>query len=352
MRNIRLIVIYLLLLCMASHSWAEYPHRGVRRPSYSLGAGGSQYSNRKPNSKGLLTGYNTGQHLLFGIYADGAYSGLPSTLSQSRFFPGGYETGAGIVMEYESNYFTFQFGGGIKWQDVTNTTSDTLFQYENVYDKWGYPFILRYDFHNRTDRMRELFFQLPILAGVRYGHFYTLGGIVVSVPLRKGNTLMRAEGTTTGLYEQFLGLYEEMDNHGLRKNVPFQRSGEVLHLQTDVALKVEIGSEWGHYAQVPVAPRHWTGDWDTRYRVAFFAEFGVRNINPKLDNEYLTIPIDEYRYDFPKYEMRHIFDSNLTKDMSIHNFSVGIKVTVMFGFLIKAPCLICPWSPFGIEADY
>lgn len=337
------------LVVFATCAFAQYSHRG-RRPAYALGAGGSQYAQRKPDKKGLLTGAYSGRHYLFGAYVDGAYSGLPSTLPQAQFTPGGYSTAAGLVFEYNRNYFSVQVGAAIEWQDVTNTIADTIFQYQNVYDRWTYPFILQYDFHKRQDEMRQLYMQVPLLIGGRFAQWYLLCGAKLKVPLPVGSTRMKVIGTTTGIYEQFLGIYEEMDNHGLRKDVPFSRDGEKLGLPIDISLSAEIGYEWGKYAKGETGFNSPKFELDTRYRVALFADVGLLNINPHGGNEYLIIPMDDYRYDFPRYQMNHIFSSNLTSNRTIHNFNVGLKLTVLVGFMAKSECRIC--GPWGFEGDF
>ena len=106
---------------------------------------------------------------------------------------------------------------------------------------------LKHEFYGRQDRARNLYVQVPLYVGQYLfstaGIGYWLAGFHVNCAF-KGDTRQTLNATTKALYEPFLGVWHEMDNHGYRYNVPLERTGERLRLQFDVLAHVEAGYEY------------------------------------------------------------------------------------------------------------
>lgn len=310
---------------------------------YLLGGGGTNYSNRKPDRNGLLTGTYSYVHHLFGFYINGGYSAFLSNVPFESFKPGGSGMGLGLCYEFQYFYFKLNLGAGLAYQHVTNTLSDTTFFDNTVYDARGYNYQLQYDFYKRKDHALSVHGQVPILAGLGYNHFYFLAGVKLDYTMKWGYTRVEMYGTTSGRYEQYLGYFVEMDNHGLRKNVPVKRENDYLKLKIDVLASFEIGTEWGndmlHRSKYRPANRG-QKKLEYRVRVAAFADYGLLNIMPRTQEKLIYIP-DGYKWDFPEYQAKHVFSTADASGFSLHNLYAGIKLTVLFGWYIDHLCVLC-----------
>lgn len=78
-------------------------------------------------------------------------------------------------------------------------------------------FTLKHEFYGRQDRARNLYVQVPLYVGQYLfstaGIGYWLAGFHVNCAF-KGDTRQTLNATTKALYEPFLGVWHEMDNHG------------------------------------------------------------------------------------------------------------------------------------------
>lgn len=142
-----------------------------------------------------------------------------------------------------------------------------------------------------------------------------------------------------------MGIFHEMDNHGLRKDVLMKRDYDRLELKMDILASFEFGYEWASPA--PRGYRTQTiADW--RLRLGAFIDWGLLNINPKTNNPLILIPQD-YMYDFSEYEFYHILSTSETRGRPVHNLFCGIKLTALIGIKAKERCIIC--GPFQTERD-
>lgn len=323
-----------------------------------LGAGGSNYSSRSDRriqrQNGLRTGQYSGEHHLIGAYLDGAYSAFYTNTPQAVSLPGGYATGGGFLYQYQHNSFAINIGLGIRWQDVYMSVEDSTFTWYNTADSWTnqrdtFRYDLTYSFSNRRDNSKNLYIQIPILFGQTMGGgpvagLYYLAGIKLNMAI-KGNTSTVTTGNTIGVYDRYMGIFHEMDNHGLRKDVLMKRNYNRLELKMDILASFELGYEWASPA--PRGYRTQTiADW--RLRLGAFIDWGLLNINPQTDNTLILIPKD-YMYDFSEYEFYHILSTKETQGRSVHNLFCGIKLTALIGIKFKEKCIIC--GPFQTERD-
>jgi len=320
--------------------------------AYLLGGGSTNMSGNqwRIDHNGLRSGSFGYVHNLFGVYADGSYSALFSTVPNTAYQPGGYGVGGGVCYEHQRGMFKLQIGFGMRYQDVSNRVSDTTFFNADVSDALGYKYTLRYDFRDRVDRCTNVHAQVPVLLGMGVHGFYFLTGVKVNCAFR-GTSSVSALGTTSGTYNQFLGQMYEMDNHGFRKDVEIHRSGNKLDFKTDVLFSFETGYEWGDEMKRGVRYRRKVSVPDFaeyRLRIAAFVDYGLPNICPQTDQNFLYIP-DQYKWDFSQYEMNHVFSSSYAQPYKVHNFYAGIKVTVLIGFYVYKRCILC--SDFKSEAD-
>ena len=142
------------------------------------------------------------------------------------------------------------------------------------------------------------------------------------------------------LYEPYLGIWREMDNHGYRKDVPIERKGERLKLKLDVMAHAEIGYECSTY-RGPHNYRITNGERiDCRLRLAGFIDFSLLDICPQTDNVFYETPMATI-YDFSTYRMDHVFSTKDAGPYWMRNLYVGLRLSVLFGFPGKERCILC-----------
>lgn len=360
----RLFALLLLLMPMIAMAQTGLNVDDRKDAKDLLGSGGSNFSSKRGkdlmDKNGLRTGQYTGERHLVGAYLESGYSSFVTSSPSTSLTPGGYGVGGGAVYEYQLNDFLLQVGVGIKLQDVATDVKDTTFTKYHTADAWTnsmyhqsgdwagqldtFYYDLQYDFYNRQDHARMVYAQVPILLGQqligRYGVGYYLAGVKLGYALR-GTTDVRATGTTTGHYDRYFGTFHEMDNHGLRKDVPIERHGNKLDITFDVMAHAEIGYEYGIYSPT----KGWRGarasrPFDLRLRFAAYCDMSLMNIHPNTNRPFVEVP-DETKWDFPTYRLSHVYSTNETAAYPLRNMFVGLKVTALFGIKQKEKCVLC-----------
>ena len=351
MRNLRHI---LLILCLCpTLMWAQRRYAAAERWEYRL-AELSGFSNKDlGNATDVLLGLHasqyTGTHHLVGLSVDGSWASFVSSMPGTKVTPGGGAIGLNLLYELQYSGLLVQTGLGVRYQRVFTNIADTAIYHEHMWA--GSPpreFTLRHQFTERQDMAQQIYVQLPLYAGhyilSPHGIGYFLAGVQLNYAMW-GNTRQTMLGTTTGLYEQYVGVWEQMPNHGFRENVPIERKGDQLKLQFDLLAHVEMGYEYtSAQSTYKYRYKHRKGEMmDIRMRFAGFAEFGMLNICPKTEKVYYGIP-DKSVYDFPTYEMEHVFSTKDASKFWLRNLFIGIRCTVLFGFEGKERCILCdPW---------
>lgn len=323
-----------------------------------LGGGGTNYSSKSAYAisanNGLRTGQYSGRHHLIGIYGQGAFSMAFHDADWLKNTPGGYSASGGVLYEYQNGNFILQTGCGIRWHSVSNFVADTSFFKYNVADTWTgqrdtFCYDLKYDFYHRKDSANMIHLEIPILAGMsfggpqgnQHGRGYFLAGLKFQ-PTLWGNTFVRATGSTMGFYDRYFGIFREMDNHGLRKDVPIYQKHKGLKLQFDVLAHFEAGYEWANPEINKGYKTKTVLDW--RLRIALFADVSIFSITPKTEETLINIP-DEFKWDFPKYEFHHAFASEDFTSYHLRNMFAGIRLTMLVGIRFKERCIICELFP-------
>lgn len=342
MRHFRVFPIFLIGVLITCCSAPCYAQRVDNKRVHAYNMPSRKSDRRISTYKGLRTSQYAGQHHLVGLYVDGAYSSFLHHSPVSDLRPGGWGTGAGLVYEYQNTRFYLQTGVGVRWQDVYTSVADTVFYRYQVPDAQsgidGVFMDLQYDFHNRTDRTRNLSVQVPLLFGVNFSGGYCMAGVKLNYALI-GDTRINALGTTRARYDRYMGTWEEMDNHGYRKDVPLSRMGARVPYKFDVMASAEVGYEFtaGMFRQ----SFHPSSQGDVRFRIGAFVDCGMLSITPAATDRLLYQIPDNALFDFPDYQLNHVFTTDAAQGLSLHNFFVGLRFTVLYSFQGKEECLFC-----------
>lgn len=298
---------------------------------------------------GLHASQYTGSHHLLGFSAEGAWSAAINNMPRVSALPGGANTGLRLVYEYQYSGLLIQTGVGIGYQCASNFIGDTLIIHEHMHDVWNgqdVEYTLKHNFYDRTDHYQQLYAQIPLyighyILGAR-GIGYFLTGVHVNYSFW-GSTRQKLTGTTTGIYERYVGVWEEMDNHGFRKDVPIERTDEKLQIKLDLMVHGEIGYEYTTF-QNPKSYRVRPGDrLDCRLRFAAYADFGILDVSPNTKKTFYETPMETI-FDFPSYQFHHAFSTTDAQGYWMRHLNVGVRFTVLFGFQGKERCILCdPW---------
>lgn len=308
-------------------------------------------NNKTDILNGLHAGLYTGEHHLLGFSLEGSWTAMANNMPNAFITPGGGSGGLHLLYEYQNSGFLLQTGIGVNYQNVTTGVRDTSIYHEHMTDTWSginpAEFTLKHRFEQRKDQSSQLYGQLPLYVGhyilSPLGIGYGLIGIQANYAFWRGQTHINALGSTSGLYERYVGIWEEMDNHGFRKEVPIERTGDPLLLKLDIMAHAEMGYEISTFRSASNYKMRPGDRIDCRIRFGAFLDFGIINICPNTKKTLYDIP-ESTIYDFPTYQMSHIFSTEDAHKFWVRNMYVGLRMTVFFGFPEKEFCILCnPW---------
>ena len=303
-------------------------------------------SSKRVNGSGLRTTAYDGVHHLVGLHVDGGYTAMFGNWKSMSTGPGGYTAGLGLDYCYTGRGLLIQTGIGVRWQDVSNRFANDSLIVDPATDSEGTKFRLQYDFENRIDNSRNIYVQIPLQAGLYFASSaYFLAGLKASMQVA-GWTQTKLDVTTTATYNRYIGTWEEMDNHGIRKGVEEVREGDALKLRFDLLACAEIGYEWafGNYGKKGYRKQNAK---DNRLRLAAFLECGILDICPNTKNAAYTIPAAT-PYDFSSFGFKHMLSTTEAGKFNARNLFTGVKLTFFFyGYQSSEKCILC--GPLGDE---
>ena len=353
MRNLRYIVLILMLCPLLS--WAQRRYSAGEQPEIDLhrksGFSSREVENQTDALFGLHASLYSGTHHLIGVSAEGSWSSFVTNMPNVKLTPGGGAVGLQFNYEFQFSGLIIHTGIGLAYQRVFTDIGDTVFYHYNLKDVWSgitpRELDLRHTFYKRQDMAQQIYGQVPIYVGHyifgNYGIGYFLAGVKFSYAFW-GNTQQKLTGSTAGKYHDFVGVWDEMDNHGFRKDVPIERKGDKLKLQFDVMAHAEMGYEYNLQQSAKDYKVRPSDRMDCRLRFAGFAEFGILNICPGTKNVFYGLPT-ETLYDFPTYRMDHVYSTKDASSYWMRNLFVGLRFTVLFGFRPAERCILCdPWK--------
>ena len=343
--------IILLILCLpVVTTVAQRRYAASTHTEYELSKASGFSTKDVENQTDVLFGLHaseySGSHHLIGVSLDGGWSTFISSMPHVSSMPGGGIGGVHLLYEYQYSGLIVQTGIGAAYQQVTTSLGDTSIYHEHMHDTWNgadREFTLKHHFTGRQDMSRLLYGRIPLYIGHYFfgprGIGYFLGGVQASYAFW-GDSRQSLTGTTTGLYERYIGIWEEMDNHGFRKDVPIEHTGTRLKVKFDLMAHLELGYEYNTRQGAKDYRVRPTDRLDGRIRIAGFAECSMFNICPNTKLALYDIP-QETIYDFSTYRIEHVFDTKDAANYWMRNLSVGLRVTFLFGFQPKEHCILC-----------
>lgn len=339
--------IILLTLCLLPALMVAQRRYSSSARIENRGGKGRGFSTRDVENKtdvlfGLHASQYSGTHHLVGFSVEGGWSTFLTDMPNTRFTPKGGEGGLHFVYEYQYSGLLLQTGLGLAYQRVLTNVDDATIYHAGMQDG-NQTFTLKHFFTERQDMAQQLYGRVPLYIGHyffgEHGIGYFLAGAQAGYAFW-GSTHQKAVGTTTGLYERYVGIWEEMDNHGFRKDVPLERTGKALQLKWDILAHFEVGYEYNTRQAGKNYRTRPSDRLDGRLRFALYADFGILSIMPSASGELYTIPTATI-YDFPTYGMDHVFATKDNAPYWLRNLSAGIRISFLIGFKPEEHCILC-----------
>ena len=216
--------------------------------------------------------------------------------------------GAQIGVGYEWQYERLLLDLGVEfsyYKHRWNITDQNISQ--TLYDTEGWPFVYNGTVTNRIDDFSSTSIRIPLLAGMQFGYFYFLAGVVPDLHF-KGTAHASGTLNTVGDYTEFYDILHDMSNHGFYQVA--QSTENNMQYKFDLLGHVEAGFSFGQ---------------QQKYRLAAFAEVGMLDIAPRSDIGKLTEP------DFSQYLNVNLNNPYLSTEgafANLHKYEVGLKFSV------------------------
>lgn len=189
--------------------------------------------------------------------------------------------GGGIGLGYQLRYHRFLFTTGAEWQSYNSHTqlspvsrTFTMSPYESMRYTYSYP--------DMQDYWQAGYIQLPLLFGMEYAHWYWQAGGKIGVNV-SGYSRLTAALTTSIRDEELIGDLHDMHTHALVTGYEIPASRQPVQFGWNAVLAAELGMSLDRWLQ----PQVKRGKKATaaqqiaqrmHYRIALFAEYGIRNI--------------------------------------------------------------------------
>ena len=363
MSKLRQIIV--LSLCLASvATWGQNrfstSSQAERKLSKVKGFSAKD-THKSKNSMGLHSAVYTGAGHYMGFSVDGGWSTFLSNIKGVPSTPGGWAANGKFLYEFHLGNFFLQTGVGVGIQHVTTPLKAELFPnpeavsvVEYSGDDNGASYHEKLVFSDRTD-MSELYYaQLPINFGYyisgQGGVGYVMLGAQVNYAFG-GRTRATATCTSRAIFDNYMGVFEEMDNYGFRKDVPIPydggklpiRLGNTNALNLDIVGHIEGGYEFNTFEYIrPYSTG--SSDTDFRLRIAAFMDISLPSINPRGENT--LYDINENPAEFLLFKMNHVFTTDIANSDQnwIRSFTVGVRFTLLFSLVAQQRCILCdPW---------
>lgn len=275
------------------------------------------------------------------ISIDGSI-GYASLFSDSVGIQPGAGTAINIGVGYRLFHNNFLFSVGAEGYYMLNaySMSDVNLTTDMI-DTEGMPFRMIANVTDGRDLCHFFSVNIPILFGMEYRRFYFLAGPKIAYNIRSMGQA-NAEGilTTKGDYERYIGEFENMPNHFFSTEKIQSSAPEVSwnEQNLDILAHIEIGGRLGEVsfqtgADVPNPQR--------RYYLAFYLDYGLRNIRTSAPAHSRLECQQSSSDQAPQYVLTPAIMSTNLGSSAIHQYSFGIKATVLFELPQKKPCVFC-----------
>lgn len=289
---------------------------------------------------GAFTHLTSEQRHFISIDGSVGYASLTNTSSELR---SGSGVAANIGVGYRLFHNNMLFSTGVEGYYMLNAHSMSNVQLNiDEEDNEGDAYRLTVDASNGRDECRSVSLNVPVLFGGEFRRFYFLIGPKVSYNLW-GETKADAYLSESAVYVEYEGVIADIkdrfDNMELTTTSP-------VRWNLDVMAHMEIGGRLGrvHFITGADVPKP-----KQRYYLSFYLDYGLLNIRSSqssgnrlyyegrgFDKEYHLTPA-AMSAELDKKDD----EGKIISKAAIHQYSFGIKATILFELPQKKPCIFC-----------
>jgi len=390
MSKLRQIIV--LSLCLASVvTWGQNRYSASSKAERSLTkvrGFSSKDATKSKNSLGLHSSTYTGAGHYLGFSVDGGWSTFLTNIQGVQSTPGGWAANGKLLYEFHFGNFFLQTGAGVGIQRVSTvlktgfipqSAAEFLNGFSNPELGRQYPmtdpydgarFNMKHTFSDRSDMMELYYAQLPLNFGYyisgQAGVGYVMLGAQVNYAFG-GKTSVSATCTSRAVFEKYIGVFEEMDNHGFRKDAPITATDGKLPIKLsknggesfDVLAHIEGGYEFNTFEYIQQYRSGRSNDTDCRLRISAFIDISLPNISPRGSNKLYDLNINEAEtdpakievqqrglYEFHSFKMNHVFTTDIANGnkLWVRSFTLGVRFSLLFSLQAQQRCILCdPW---------
>lgn len=236
--------------------------------------------------------------------------------------------GGGLGIGYEWNRERFLLQTGVDFSCLGSNWQVEPFVHEvPMVDSEGDAFTGRFHFNENRDINTLGYLNIPLLVGGQFGRFYFLAGGKAGLNLF-GTSRVENVVNATAVYDEFIGEFEDMPNHGLSEQLA--EADYAVQMGVNVAVSAELGWTW---LPAPEKKSQWI------YRLGFVVDYGVLNVLPGGASEEMVLALSDAPY---RPVLNSLARTSQFAGSAVHPFFVGVKFTALFNFKHRWDCH-CEW---------
>ena len=257
-----------------------------------------------------------------GLWGGLGYSGWLHSMDDIKPLSG-VAPSVGVGYRLLHNGFVFQTGLEGQYTWVKGKIPDMNRQvWMDDHDIPNEQFQMNVTFSDYSDVTQTMNVQVPVLLGCEYKRFYMLAGMTVGASVF-ANAKSQATMTTQGQYERYIGMMEDIPNHGF-ETAKVKSGTRQVNMGVNLLAHLEVGARLDKFN--PNTGYHHQKH-TYRLYLGAFAEYGLLNIHSSSSQGSLL------NLDFShgvQADMTPFMLCDEMKGGKVNPLTVGIKCTVMF----------------------
>lgn len=273
------------------------------------------------------------QHFV-ALWANASYAGLMNNSSEitPRF---GIAPALGIGYQLRYNTFLLQSGMEGNFAYYTNHINTKSLEVPMI-DTQGKSFTMQASVLKELDECKTFQLQIPFLLGYEYRYFYFLAGAKAGFNLWS-NTSSYSEIKTSGDYQRYIGIFEQMPNHQF---TTYEVTSEPYEVQFrfNVMAHAEIGLRLDNLYDSDDVRRG--RKIKPQLYLSFFADYGLLNVHNSNAKGSVINYVETPDKGLQFYVTPALVSDQMT-DCRINPLYVGIKFTMLMEVKAKPACVIC-----------
>jgi len=276
------------------------------------------------------------KHHFIGFWAEAGYAGWLTSMDGAKLFSGAAPS-FGVGYRLFSNNFILQTG--VEGQYIWMKGSIPEIRRQELMNDNDIPneqFLMSIHMYNYTDVNMMVNVHVPLLVGYENGRFYALGGIKAGMNVL-AKAVSSATMTTTADYEPYIGMMEDLPNHGIG-TAPVTSGEQNFRMGLNLTMHLEAGARLDKFKRYKAFHIR-----NHPYRVYLgaYLEYGMANVHTAVANGPMA-----------GLDLTHGVQANLVpmmlcnemKNGTVNPLAVGVKFTMLFELPQHGKSYIYDWK--------